>query len=225
MKYRAIIWDCDGVLIDSEVLACTTAVEVLEGLGHSISLEEYLRRFMGKSNVQICSEIRLETGLQLQGDVLSDHLYEEQKKSFIQGLQATPGVHHVLKNISVPMAIASGSSPARLQHCLEVTKLAGYFNGHLYSSEMVKRGKPAPNIFLYAAKKMGIAPKDCLVIEDGIHGLQGAKTAGMDVFAYTGGSHMNAHLKQNVINAGANAILSNMNEMLPLLHISHQNAA
>jgi HAD superfamily hydrolase (TIGR01509 family) len=217
MKYKAIIWDCDGVLIDSEKLACGASVGILAELGYSIPAEEYIERFMGKNDRQIFSEIAQETGLQLEENFPYDKLRTQVKQCFEESLKETPGISAVLQSFSaLPMAVASGSSTARLAHSLTLTNLAGHFNGHVYSVELVKNGKPAPDVFLYAAQKLGIAPKDCLVVEDSIHGIAAAKAAGMDVFAYTGGSHMSAKLKQSVINAAPGRVFSDM-RLLPSL--------
>lgn len=217
MKYKAIIWDCDGVLIDSEVLSCTAAVEILAELGYKITLEKYLNDFMGKSTAQMFSDIEAETGLQLQKNFPDATLQQRQKDIFTQHLKATEGMAETLKQLTIPMAIASGSSSARLEHTLKITQLFDFFKDHIYSAEMVKNGKPAPDVFLYAADKLGVNPADCLVIEDSIHGVHGAKAAGMDVFAFMGGSHMNPHLRQNLLNADVQAVLHRMDELLPLL--------
>lgn len=110
--------------------------------------------------------------------------------------------------------MASGSEKDRLDHTLGITKLAGYFKGHIYSAEMVKNGKPAPDIFLLAAQKLGVDPKDCLVIEDGIHGITAAKAAGMTVYAYTGGEHMTDDLKAKVAAAKPDRILTDIRQLM-----------
>ena len=148
--YRAIIWDCDGVLIDSEILACSAAVDILVEKGAEITLEDYLHRFMGKSNAQILKELGISGGFPL------DDLRARQNKSFAQYLKATPGIHDVLNSIALPMAIASGSALARLEYTLGLTGLLKYFSSHIYSAETVKNGKPAPDIFLLAAEKLGV---------------------------------------------------------------------
>jgi HAD superfamily hydrolase (TIGR01509 family) len=217
MKYKAIIWDCDGVLIDSEVLACGVAVEILAEIGYTIPLDTYLNRFMGKSSAQMFQQIEQETGLNLTEIFPTERMKERQKAVFNRHLQAISGVEDVLKAVNLPMAVASGSESERLQHTLSITNLIGYFNNHIYSVERVQNGKPAPDIFLYAAEKLKVAPKDCLVIEDSIHGVNAAKAGGMDVFAYTGGSHMTPSLRQNLTDVGVQAVLQHMDELPALL--------
>ena len=208
--YQAIIWDCDGVLIDSEVLACTPVVDILKEKGAEITLEEYLHRFMGKSAAQMMAE------LGISGSFPAADLQTRQKEAFTQHLKATPGIQDALESIFVPMAVASGSEKTRLEHTLGLTDLLDYFSGHIYSTEMVKNGKPAPDVFLLAAEKLGIAPKDCLVIEDSPHGIKGAQAAGMDVYAFTGGSHMTPAIKQALTDAKPTAIFSHMDELFNL---------
>jgi HAD superfamily hydrolase (TIGR01509 family) len=211
-RYAAVIWDCDGVLIDSEALACAASAEMLCSLGMQVTLDDYLHRFMGKSHAQMIAELGYE------GEFPEAELAARQSALFKRELKerelkAISGIRRVLESVQLPMAVASGSSPARLKETLELTGLLGYFKGHLYSAEMVARGKPAPDVFLLAAEKLGVSPRDCLVIEDGRHGVTGAKAAGMAVYAFTGGSHMTPALKQALIDAGPDAIFCDMNAL------------
>lgn len=225
MRYEAIIWDCDGVLIDSEVLACSAIVEIFADLGYKISLEDYFNRFIGKGLTQVFSEIKQETGLQLEKKILKDILLAKQKEFFNRTLEETDGIRDVLDTLNIPMAIASGSNFDRLCYTLEITNLIDYFNGHIYSTEMVKKGKPAPDIFLYAAEKLNVSSEKCLVIEDSIHGINAAKAAGMDVYAFLGGSHITQEMQQTIINMEVQAALFHMQELLPLLHTQPKKVA
>ena len=218
MRYEAIIWDCDGVLIDSEVPACSAIVEILAELGYKISLEDYFNRFVGKGITQLFFEIKQETGIQLEKKFSSDLLFVKQKEFFNKSLQETDGIRDVLDALNIPMAVASGSNFKRLCYTLEITNLIDYFNGHIYSSEMVKKGKPAPDIFLYAAEKLNVSPEKCLVIEDSIHGINAAKAAGMDVYTYLGGSHITQKMQKILINMEVQAALFHMQELLPLFY-------
>lgn len=202
---RAVIWDCDGVLIDSEVIACGVVVDALRENGAKVDLEIYLRDYLGKTMAQAISELNLDGFTPDYDDIQA-----RQKEAFTKSLRAIPGITEVLKGIKLPMAIASGSGMERLSHTLALTGLTSYFNGHVYSAENVKNGKPAPDIFLLAAEKLGVAPKDCLVIEDSPHGVAGAKAAGMTVYAFTGGSHIQEATRQNLIKAAPHAIFSRM---------------
>jgi len=207
-RYKAIIWDCDGVLIDSEVLACSIVVDILKEKGAQITLEEYLHRFMGKSAVQMMAD------LNVAGDFPFAELQKRQKEAFTRHLKATPGIHDVLESVSMPVAVASGSEMKRLEHTLGLTELLNFFGRHIYSTEMVRNGKPAPDVFLLAAEKLGVNPKDCLVIEDSPHGVKGAQAAGMDVYAFTGGSHITSAIRQALIEAKPTALFNDMSELI-----------
>ncbi len=207
-NYAAVIWDCDGVLIDSEALACGSSVDVLREKGYDITLQDFLERFMGKSRAQIME------GIGFTGDYPAEEMRARKWEAFKNHLKATPGIHDVLNSLAVPTAIASGSDPERLEYTLGLTGLLDYFKEHVYSAELVKNGKPAPDIFLYAAERLGVAPKDCLVVEDSPHGISGAKAAGMDVYAFTGGSHIMPSIRQSLIDAKPHAIFDNMNALL-----------
>ncbi|MFH1157953.1 MAG: HAD family phosphatase [Pseudomonadota bacterium] len=225
MRYEAIIWDCDGVLIDSEALACSVEVKILEDLGYKIPLEDYYRKFLGKSPAQMFDEIERETGLKLEKSFPNDLLLARQKEIYSQSLQATAGIRDVLDALNIPMAVASGSNPELLGYALGLTNLAECFNGHIYSAELVKKGKPAPDIFLHAAGKLNVPPERCLVVEDSIHGINAAKAAGMDVYAYLGGSHMTQKMREDLLNMEVQASLNHMQELLPLLHVQPKTAA
>lgn len=199
--FSAIIWDCDGVLIDSEVIACGVMLDHFAALGYHLTLEDFIIRFMGKNFRRICAEIADETGIDIQADFNADAYKAEQYAAFEKSLQPSLGVREFLQSCAVPVAVASGSELARLHLTLDVTDLRSFFGAHIYSADMVKNGKPAPDIFLHAAKRLGIAPEECLVIEDGIHGIHGAQAAGMEVWAYLGGSHMTPRAREAVLAA------------------------
>jgi HAD superfamily hydrolase (TIGR01509 family) len=199
--FSAIVWDCDGVLIDSEVIACGVMLDHFAALGYRMTLEDFIIRFMGKNFRRICAEIADETGIDIQSGFDADAYKAEQYAAFEKSLLPTAGVDAFLQACAVPVAVASGSELARLHLTLGVTGLRGFFGSHVYSADMVPNGKPAPDIFLYAAQRLGIAPEKCLVIEDGIHGIHGAKAAGMEVWAYLGGSHMTARARDAVLAA------------------------
>lgn len=219
--YKAVLWDCDGVLIDSEMIACGSSASYFRELGYDISTEEFVMRFMGKSRAQILSEVKADCGIDYaahfaDNGVMRKRLFD----TFTRELKATDGIHDVLARIDLPMAVASGSDLERLHHTLGVVGLVDLFNGHIYSSEQVARGKPAPDIFLHAAAKLGVAPQDCLVIEDGIHGIHGAKAAGMDVAAYVSASHMTAELKEKVLSLQPDMVFDDIRQLLTYIQVA-----
>lgn len=212
--YKAILWDCDGVLIDSEILACASAAEEISDYGYHISTETFIAQFMGKSLSQILSEIDERTSLNLSDRFDRDRLRSRQKDVFNAQLKAMPGVNEALEKISLPIAVASGSEIGRLEHTLSITGLLKYFNGHIYSADMVAKGKPAPDIFLHAAENLGIEPRECLVIEDGIHGIHAAHAAEMDVLVWLGGSHMTDVLRAQVLATQPMGVLEDFSQLI-----------
>jgi HAD superfamily hydrolase (TIGR01509 family) len=209
-RFQAVIWDCDGVLIDSETLACQAAVDMLAACGCTIPLGDYLARFMGKSDTQMFAELRAETGKDFAARFDAEGLRLRQEKLFRDQLKAIPGIKGVLDGLSLPRAVASGSPKARLDLTLGLSGLTGYFGEHIYSAEMVAKGKPAPDVFLLAAEKLGVDPAQCLAVEDSPNGLKAAKAAGMTVWAFTGGSHMTPALRENLLAGKPDLVLNHM---------------
>ena len=220
-RYKAILWDCDGVLVDSELIACRCAAEWVTSLGYPITPEAYVERFMGKNYSQGLKEISAEIGRDLMptlGNGSFDAFQQRQRDLFNAQLKPVTGIAEVLSSLAfMPMAVASGSDPARLEHTLSLTGLIDYLAPHIYSADMVENGKPAPDIFLFAAEKLGVAPEDCLVVEDGFHGIRAAQAAGMDVVAFTGGSHMTPALRTKISGLGATHHTANVQEILDIV--------
>jgi HAD superfamily hydrolase (TIGR01509 family) len=186
---ECIIWDCDGCLIDSELLACSVSASLMGEFGYDITAQEYIERFAGKGIKHSISIIEKETNKEILPYFPFERLKTERKKIFSESLKEIDGVSEVLSKIDLPMCVASGSSIDRLDLTLGIVELKSRFEGRIYSSEQVENGKPAPDIFLYAARNMGVAPENCLVIEDSVSGIKAAKAAGMPVFAFLGASH------------------------------------
>jgi len=204
-----VIFDCDGVLIDSELLANSSEVEFLKEFGIEIELSEYMTRFLGKSNKDVIAELEGEFGKVLPEDFWARaqlNLF----KTFQEKLLPTQGIHNLLEHLTVPKCIASSSSLKRLDVSLTATNLKNQFYPHIYSSELVKNGKPAPDLFLFAAAKFGVEPQNCLVIEDSPHGVVAGLSAGMNVVGYTGASHIKSGHEEKLRDVGAEHIFSTM---------------
>ena len=204
-----VIFDCDGVLIDSEVLANSSEVEFLKEFGIEIELDEYMRRFLGKSNKDVVRELEDEFGEVLPGDFWA-RAQTALFTTFRNELQPTQGIKTLLENLALPKCIASSSSLKRLDVSLTATNLKDYFHPHIYSGEQVENGKPAPDLFLMAAEKFQIAPENCLVIEDSPHGVVAAVAAGMYAVGYTGASHIKAGHEEKLRAVGAKQVFPTM---------------
>ena len=138
MKFRAIIWDCDGVLIDSEILACRVAAEYYTRAGFPLTMSEYIRRFAGRSERQIADVIKQETGRDLAASIDWTRKEADREALFEAELRAVTGINELLAQVTarrVPMAVASGSSLKRLEHSLKLVRLWDYFDPHIYSTE------------------------------------------------------------------------------------------
>jgi HAD superfamily hydrolase (TIGR01509 family) len=183
-----VIFDCDGVLIDSEVLSCSCLVEMLAAHGVAISLDEVVERFLGRSFAAVPSYYRERTGRPLPSDFARD-LAARQTERFAAALLPMPHVTTVLTQLDRPYCLASSSDNERVRVSLAVTRLDRFFEGRIFTAAMVERAKPAPDLFLFAADRMGVPPAETLVIEDSVNGVLAAKAAGMAVWGFIGGSH------------------------------------
>ena len=191
-----VIFDCDGVLVDSEPLSLRVLVEALSEAGLTMSTEQARARFLGKSLASTCAILAADYGVDLQHTHL-ERMRARLYDAFRRELTAIPGTAEALDCLSVPYCVASSSQPERIRLSLHVTGLLKRLQPHIFSVSMVSRGKPAPDIFLHAAEQMKTPPHHCLVIEDSAAGIAAAKSAGMRVFAFTGGAHAGGenHLK------------------------------
>ncbi|WP_417806992.1 HAD family hydrolase [Thioclava sp.] len=183
------IFDCDGVLIDSEIISANMLIAELSGLGVSIDLEYVARHFLGRSYPTVMKQIRLEFGLDLPDDFEARYR-ARLLAAFETDLREMPGVRAVLDQIAVPWCVATSSSPPRVNRSLEIVGLAERARGRIFTASEVALGKPAPDLFLHAARQMGVEPARCLVIEDSLTGIRAGLAAGMTVWRFTGASHL-----------------------------------
>lgn len=197
---KLIIFDCDGVLIDSEVISGKVLIGLLADLGVELDFAYVQKNFIGRSFQKVAAEIGDSFGLKLPQNFEAEYR-AKLLKAFDTDLMPTNGIEQILKQLSLKSCVATSSSPERVTHSLRVTQLATYFSGNIFTASQVKNGKPAPDLFLFAAKNMGIDPKNCLVIEDSAPGVEAALNANMPVWHYAGGSHlkdMQLALKPNI---------------------------
>ena len=181
-----VIFDCDGVLIDSERLAIKIDVEVLHELGWPLSEAEVIKRFVGRSDRDTRAAIEAHLGRALPVD-WGEQVLRRYRQVFQTELAPVRGVLEVLDQISEPSCIASSGPHEHLRYTLGLTGLYDRFAGRIFSAEDVAAGKPAPDLFLYAAERMAAAPAGCVVVEDSRSGVQAARAAGMRVLAFAGG--------------------------------------
>ena len=184
-----IIFDCDGVLIDSEVISARQLIAELQGYGVEMDMAFVSRHFLGRSYPVVLAEVRDRWGVALPDRFEADYR-ARLLAAFERDLQVMPGVIDTLASLRLPYCLATSSSPERLRRSLDITGIARWFDGCAFTASEVARGKPAPDLFLHAAARMGTTPDACIVIEDSLNGLRAGLAAGMQVWRFTGGSHL-----------------------------------
>ncbi|RJF75992.1 HAD family hydrolase [Rhodopseudomonas palustris] len=212
MSCDLVIFDCDGVLVDSEVISCRVHAETLTRHGYPITTEQVAERFLGRSGREARREIEAELGRAFD-DALEEQLVADVLRSFAEELTPIPFVDQALDTITQPVCVASSGTLKRIAFALARTGLTARFGPHTFSAEQVNNGKPAPDLFLYAAKQMGVAPQRCVVIEDSVPGILGARAAGMRALGFVGGSHFVPGMAERLSAAGASATFADMRQL------------
>lgn len=181
-----VIFDCDGVLVDSERLSIEVDRRVLADLGWPLSKDEILHRFVGRSSAHFRAEVEAHLGRPLADDWETPYQpwYVD---AFARELTAVPGVSTALDEIEIATCVASSGTHAKIRRTLGLTGLLPRFEGRIFSADDVLHGKPAPDLFLHAADRLGVSPARCTVVEDSRFGVQAARAAGMRVLGYAGG--------------------------------------
>jgi HAD superfamily hydrolase (TIGR01509 family) len=222
VNFDLIIFDCDGVLVDSEVISCRSHAEVLSRHGYPITQQQVFDRFLGRSTRQANAEVEAELGRALPDD-LHVQLQDEQLRSFEADLEAIPHIHSALDSITQAVCVASSGSHRRMRVTLGRTRLYDRFAPNIFSASQVVNGKPAPDLFLFAATQMNVAPERCLVIEDSVPGITGGRAAGMPVLGFHGGSHCRPGYGDGLRAAGAAAVFDDMRQLPVLIAKMGQN--
>jgi HAD superfamily hydrolase (TIGR01509 family) len=190
MAEKLVIFDCDGVLVDTEYVASKVFVEALAEYGYQISLEECIRRFTGVHE-HVCREMIMEeSGLAIPEDYWAKAQVDLVKAYETDLISLMQPVLTMLQSQNIPRCVASNSSRKHVLHCLEFTNQLHYFTeDSIFNSKQVAKPKPAPDLFLFSANQMGANPENCIVIEDSVIGAEAAIAAGMEVFLFLGGRH------------------------------------
>ncbi len=211
-----IIFDCDGVLVDSEMIANRLLAKHLTKHGFKITTKGSRNRFIGYSMAKIIAEVR-EEGVNLPDD-FELFLKQSDQTTFAAELKAIPGAFDTLSQLTQNKCVASSGAPDKICKNLTLTNLINFFQPeHLFSAHMVKNSKPAPDLFLHAANHFDIKPKNCLVIEDTTLGIQAGLAANMTVFGFAGGSHCDLAYVQRLNETGVKTIFHHMNELPALI--------
>ena len=219
--FEAIIFDCDGVLVDSEVLAMRGERRALTELGLHYSREEYMRRFIGLHDDAFMDAVRDDFHNRL-GAVppdVEDRLIKARRDE-MKSLTAIAGAANALQCASVtgrPIAVASSSRAHFLENKMKKTSLWDHAAPHIYSADLVEHAKPAPDIFLYAAQKIGARPNACVAIEDSENGVRAGVAAGMIVWGFLGGGHVDDGHGDRLVAAGASRLVADHAEFISIM--------
>ena len=212
----AVIFDFDGVIADSEILANQVLADSVSALGVSMALEDAYNEFLGKSFQQILQIIEKKISMPLPADFAETYRSQVFAR-FRDSLKPVNGVESFLQALNYKKCIASSSAPERIEMCLQVLDLKRYFPHSVFSATMVERGKPHPDIFLYAANEMGVNARECVVIEDSLSGVKAAKAAGMQVIGLLAASHMQQNYSKRLLSAGADHIAHSYDDVQDIM--------
>lgn len=204
-----LIFDCDGVLVDSEHLACAALAEVMTTLGHSMTADEAMLAFAGRSLKDVLARAERLLSRPIPKD-LGEQAAVQLMARFRRELQAVAGVKEAIAALPYRRCVASSSDPGRLTLSLDVTGLSALFGDNVFSAVEVANGKPAPDLFLLAARRLGEDPSSCIVIEDSVLGVEAAGAAGMAAIGFAGASHANRGLAERLVAAGAEPVIHSM---------------
>jgi HAD superfamily hydrolase (TIGR01509 family) len=213
-----VIFDCDGVLVNSEHISHSILHALLIEHGAMISYEETVERFLGTSTAGFLEKVGAIVGGRCTSGFL-DRFRNECLAAFLERLTAVPGVEDVLRSLSVPFCVASNGRHLKMKATLGMAGLLKYFDGRIFSVEDVSQPKPAPDLFLHAAQTFGAAPRECVVVEDSPTGIQAARAAGMRTLGFA--AITSAH---RLLSAGAHSVFDSMNELPSLLWV-HSRAS
>ena len=216
---KLVIFDNDGVLVDSEVLYAKVSAELYPKFGYNMTEQEYYKRWAAVRTKEKLVTIEEETGVKINYDEFYPIFNDLLAKRFKTNLEATAGTAVTLPALENKYCVASSAPVDRILQGYKTAEIdANFIKNQVFSATMVKKGKPAPDLFLYAAEKMGYKPSDCIVIEDSVAGITAAKAANMQVFGFTGGSHAKAlEYATKLKKAGANLIFNDMQQLPSLL--------
>ena len=203
-----VIFDCDGVLVDSEILACDVQARAMTGYGFPMDGPEVARRFLGMSAKDMRAALEIDLGRPLPDDHEA-RCGAELFDIFRARLRPVAGIRPVIEGVRTAghaRCVASSSSPERIALALDVVGLHALFRPHVFSSTLVPRGKPAPDLFLHAAAVMGFPPERCVVVEDSVNGVRAARAAGMRTLGFLGGTHCQPGHGPALTEAGADQV-------------------
>lgn len=212
-RFDLVILDCDGVLVDSETISCSTLSDIMLPLDPAYDLAFVMRRYLGRPASAVVEDFE-----RISGHPVPESFIVSWRKrlfdAFTERLCPIDGVRSVVESFTMDYCVASSSDEERIEHCLRTTGLWDLFDGRIFSTTRVRRGKPAPDLFLLAARERNALPGRCLVIEDSVSGVKAAKAAGMTVYGLTAGSHFSVLDQRGaLLAAGADRLIRSWHEL------------
>lgn len=218
---KLIIFDCDGVLVDSEAILVDAELAFFRQYGVEITVDSYLDQFMGiplddwKAKASVLLNEKL-------GKPISDDFFKPLEESIssriANDLMSIDGAYQAIDSLKTAICVASSSSVSSLESKLVQTGLFDLFAPHIYSTQLVENGKPAPDLFLHAAKQLDVLPSECIVVEDSANGVLAGKRAGMQVIGFTGGGHCTPHHSSALLSKGADFIATDYSDIVALVN-------
>ena len=209
-KYKCVIFDCDGVLVDSEVIGNKVFADMANELGAHIDLDYAIKHFKGgffQNSVDHISKL-IDSDIP---DTFEDDYRKRSFEAFETGIKPIEGVKELLSKLSIPFCVASSGPENKIRFNLELTGLLAHFESNIFSCYTIKKWKPDPSVFLWAAEAMGFKPNECVIIEDSISGVRAAKEGGFDVFGYS------AHDYNNELKAEATKTFNDMSSLIDMI--------
>jgi len=207
-----MIYDCDGTLIDSEGIACSVCAEALSAIGVPYTTALFAERYAGRPARETWEHVRQAYGVTLP-DGFNQAINQEIHRRLDAEVMAVAGAREAILSIAGPRCVASSTGTVQLRKNLVTAGLIDLFGEAVYSAIQVKRGKPAPDVFLFAASQMGGDPAETLVVEDTVAGVTAARRAGMRAIGFTGANHSGPGLEQRLRDAGAERVVETMAEL------------
>ena len=215
----AVIFDCDGVLIDSEIISIRNDAAALATLGIELTFDEVVDRYVGRSEASIQQAVAEEFGVR-PDEAFWTELRDQTRQDLAAEVSAVPGIQGLVAGLRLPYCLASSSTHERLRVALGTAGLLPLFGDELrFSAEDVPRGKPAPDLFLHAAATIGVPPAGCVVVEDSPYGVQAAVAAGMRPLGFLGGGHTNRAWGERLLAAGAADVAKDVDHLRVLLGV------
>lgn len=210
MAFKHIIFDCDGVLVDSEIIAAETMVPVLNTFGHGTTLKHYLANYTGQTFKGIFKQFEIDDRVDI------DMLIKNVEEKVYENIRPIVGVPELVKSLSLPTSVVSNSGPSQIDHAVRTIGLKEVFVDE-FSASAVDNPKPAPDVYLHALQQLALQVEDCIVVEDSISGCTAAKAAGLYVIGFCGGSHIIEDHAINLTQVGADSIAQDSKELKALL--------